>query len=265
MELVYVPAGDFLMGSAYDDPEALPGEMPRHLVFLDAYWMDKTEVTNAMFERFVAATGHKTDAERYGSASVYIRCRWDRVFRARWRSPEGLGSDIGSRMDHPVVQVSWNDANAYCRWAGRRLPTEAEWEKAARGTDVRTYPWGEGPPAGELVNFADVNLGCSWADLTQDDGYERTAPVGTYPAGVSPYRALDMAGNVWEWVADWYDVGYYGRSPRENPQGSTWSLVRVVRGGSWSSGFPGFLRSASRFTGPSGYRSGDLGFRCARP
>ena len=263
MELVYVPAGDFLMGSADDDPEARDNEKPQHEVYLDAYWMDKTEVTNAMFEQFVAATGHRTDAERLGTAYVFNQCGWSRVEGAHWLRPEGPGSDIAGRMDHPVVQVSWNDADAYCRWAGRRLPTEAEWEKAARGSDGRKYPWGQGPPAGDLLNFADVNLGCSWADLTQDDGYERTAPVGTYPAGASPYGALDMAGNVWEWVADWYDSGYYAVSPRRNPPGPSAGEYRALRGGSWS--FPGvYVRAASRFWYTPDIRDYNNGFRCAR-
>jgi eukaryotic-like serine/threonine-protein kinase len=262
MELVYVPAGDFLMGSDDGDAYALSDEKPQHLVYLDAYWIDKTEVTNAMFDRFVEATGHETDAERDGGAWVYNECNWSNVSGANWRRPEGPGSDIGSRMDHPVVQVSWSDAEAYCRWAGRRLPTEAEWEKAARGSDGRKYPWGEGPPAGDLLNFADVNLGCSWADLTQDDGHERTAPVGTYPAGASPYGVLDMAGNVSEWVADWYG-DYYAVSPKDNPQGPATGTTRVVRGGSWDHYDDG-VRAAYRNASTPDGRFDVIGFRCAR-
>ena len=266
MVMVYVPAGDFLMGSTDDDRDARDDEKPQHMVYLDAYWIDKTEVTNTMFQRFVDATGYETDAERLGSGVVFgsNQCTWSGVFGAYWRSPEGPASDLAGRMSHPVVQVSWNDADAYCRWAGRRLPTEAEWEKAARGTDAGRYPWGEEPPAGNLVNFADVNLGCDWAHPTQDDGYERTAPVGTFPAGASPYGALDMAGNVWEWVADWWYSGYYTVSLRSNPTGPDTGDVRVVRGGSWDE-VAGGLRSSDRGRRFPDVRSGSGGFRCVRP
>lgn len=267
MELVYVPAGDFVMGSTDDDPDAFSDEKPRHTVYLDGYWIDKTEVTNAMFARFVDATGYKTDAETDGGADVQNQCYWRWRTGAYWRSPEGPGSDIAGRMSHPVVQTSWNDANAYCRWVGRRLPTEAEWEKAARGTDSREYPWGNAPLAGSLANFPDVNLGCRGSDLTQDDGWERTAPVGTYPAGASPYGALDMAGNVWEWVSDWYDSDYYAVSPRSNPPGPSAGHTRVVRGGAWGY-LPRDLRSSARNYGKFSHptvRENGHGFRCARP
>ena len=132
--------------------------------------------------------------------------------------------------------MSWNDAVAYCNWAGRRLPTEAEWEKAAKGTDGRMFPWGNAPVAGDLLNLADASLKYHWSDESINDGYTYTAPVGSFPRGVSPYGALDMAGNIWEWTADWYRADYYTNSPYANPQGpDSGDNKRVQRGGGWNS------------------------------
>jgi formylglycine-generating enzyme required for sulfatase activity len=129
--------------------------------------------------------------------------------------------------------MSWSDALAYCAWAGRRLPTEAEWEKAARGVDGRAFPWGDEPAAGHLLNYADQHLPVPWAAAEVDDGYRFFAPVGRYPAGASPYGALDLAGNAWEWVADFFDDRYYARSPYADPAGPETGVERVLRGGSW--------------------------------
>jgi serine/threonine-protein kinase len=234
MVLLYVSPGEFLMGSADSDSEADPEEKPQHRVSLDGFWIDKTEVTNAMFAKFVRDTGYRTDAEKSGKSYAYIgNEKWDVVNGAQWRNPQGHSSNINGLDLHPVVNVSWNDANAYCSWAGRRMPTEAEWEKAARGTDGRLYPWGSSRPNGSLLNFADRNFDISWADKNTDDGYTFTAPVGSYPKGVSFYGALDMAGNVWQWVNDWYDENYYRNSPIQNPTGPSSGEFRVLRGGSW--------------------------------
>jgi len=161
------------------------------------------------------------------------------------------------------VQVSWNDAKAYCEWAGRRLPTEAEWEKAARGTDGQKYPWGNEDVAGNRVNFCDKNCSWSWADNSIDDGYELTAPVGNYPDGASPYGALDMAGNVWEWTADWYGADYYKDAPERNPQGPDTRGSRVLRGGSWSNEAR-WVRAWYRGRNDPGFRYVNFGVRCAR-
>ncbi len=234
--MVYVPAGEFIMGS--DKGEV--NEQPVHTVYLDAFYMDKTEVTNAQYQRCVEAGACRTPT-----------CDWG----------EPTYGDA-SKADHPVVCVNWNDAQAYCAWAGKRLPTEAEWEKAARGTDGRTYPWGN-TFDGSRLNFCDRNCEFDWKDSDADDGYAQTAPVGSYPQGASPHGALDMAGNVWEWEADWYDAGYYSQSPGRNPPGPDSGQYRVLRGGSWHDG-GGFGRGAARNGGNPGDRGNYAGFRCAR-
>jgi formylglycine-generating enzyme required for sulfatase activity len=218
MVMVFVPAGEFSMGS--NDGES--DEKPVHTVYLDAYYIDEYEVTNAQYRKCVEAG--------VCSQPSY----WD---------------DSGyNKPNQPVVGVNWNDAKTYCQWAGARLPTEAEWEKAAQGTDGRTYPWG------------NQSADCSRANYGGCVG--RPAEVGQYPTGASPYGALDMAGNVWEWVADWYAADYYGRSPARNPQGPDSGQYRVLRGGSWSASAYS-LRAAYRGGSDPADRSGSSGFRCA--
>jgi formylglycine-generating enzyme required for sulfatase activity len=267
MVMVYVPAGEFLMGSADSDSNVKRDEKPQHKVMLDAYWVDRTEVTNAMFARFVEATSYKTDAEKARQASVYYENMksWKETAGADWQHPRGPSSNLTGLDTYPVVAVSWNDAAAYCQWAGRRLPTEAEWEKAARGPDGRKYPWGDiwDVQMARRVNFADRNLISDMADNNADDGYKFTAPAGSYPAGASRYDALDMAGNVWEWVRDWYEEQYYDRSPVENPTGPAAGQLRALRGGSW--GDPqSQVRVAVRGWNIPDFGIGYLGFRCAR-
>jgi formylglycine-generating enzyme required for sulfatase activity len=231
-EMVYVPAGEFTMGS----DEGGSDEQPVHTVYQDAFWIDKYEVTNAQYRACVEAGACDEPSDiAYYAANYYAQ--------------------------HPVVYVRWPQAEAYCQWAGKRLPTEAEWEKAARGTDGRTYPWGN-TFDGSKLNFCDKNCSFFWNDASVDDGYAFTAPVGSYPAGVSPYGALDMAGNVWEWVADWYDPGYYSQSSGRNPHGPGSGVERVLRGGSWSSTAP-YVRGATRHWAYSVHPD-FVGFRCAR-
>jgi formylglycine-generating enzyme required for sulfatase activity len=218
--MIYVPAGEFTMGSLDADRDARDEEKPAHTVNLDAFWIDKTEVTNAQYQKCVEAGACKEPT-----------C-WDK-------------GDLNG-VDQPVVCVTWDDAQTYAAWAGGRLPTEAEWEKAARGTDERLYPWGDEAADCDKANFK----GCMG----------RTVTVGSYPDGASPYGALDMAGNVWEWVADWYDEGYYQDSPTRNPQGPNSGERRALRGGSFDMS-ESRLRNAFRIGNMPAYSNWDLGFR----
>jgi formylglycine-generating enzyme required for sulfatase activity len=223
-------------------------ESPRRRVHLDAFYMDRYEVTNTLFGRFVAATGHRTAAEADGASAMwrYQNGKWEwvaKVAGAAWRTPSGPGS-VAVPQD-PVVHVSWYDATAYCRWAGKRLPSEAEWEKAARGEDGRRYPWGN-----------------TWQAVAHVGG-STTIPVGSLPAGASPYGIHDMAGNVWEWVADWYDAHYYSRSPLRNPPGPEHGTARVARGDGFLGSFVA-TRSAARWRAAPTYAVNHYGFRCAK-
>lgn len=223
MTLVYVPAGQFLMGSGDPEADAEPDERPQHTVFLDAFWLDRTEVTNEMYLRCIEA----------GACTPPVRAT--RYGDERYAS-------------HPIIGVTWGQAQDYCRWAGRRLPTEAEWEKAARGTDGRRFPWGNDEPTATRANF--------------DQTYAGTSEVGRFPDGASPYGVLDMAGNVWEWVADGYDAAYYQSSPKRNPPGAESANQRVLRGGAWNAEASA-IRVANRFWAFPGRNDTD-GFRCAR-
>jgi len=236
MFLLYVPAGEFTMGSDI----GLNDEKPVHTVYLDAFWIDQTEVTNHMFADFLNQQGNQTesveewfDAEE-GGVRIHLK-------------ENGWDVDSGYE-DHPVIAVSWYGADSYCSWVDRRLPTEAEWEKAARGTDERNYPWGNDPPEGNLLNFKQQVGG--------------PTEVGSYPIGVSPYGALDMAGNAVEWVNDWYEGAYYEDSPASNPLGPSDGRVRVLRGGSWAA--PVYAaRTTKRVGGDPRLTLNDFGFRCA--
>ena len=226
MEMVYVPEGTFIMGS--DD--GFDNEKPVREVYLDAYWIDKFEVTNAQYAMCVEA---KACDGPIGENS-YTRA--------------GYYSDL-QYANYPVVSVDWQRANAYCKWVGGSLPTEAQWEKAARGPDGNKYPWGNEDPTCDKANY----YGC---------GVEDTTEVGSYPEGASVYGALDMAGNVWEWVNDWY--GPYDANQTNNPQGPNAVSWHVIRGGSWYY-YGGDIRSAYRFNNAPNYRGISWGFRCAFP
>ncbi|NIS81293.1 MAG: SUMF1/EgtB/PvdO family nonheme iron enzyme [Anaerolineales bacterium] len=216
--MMEVPAGWFWMGEN-DDRRS---NRPKRKVYLDAFAIDKTEVTNAAFASFIASTGHEAEG-------------WN-------------GLIAQNNVELPVMGVLWKDADAYCRWAGKRLPTEAEWEKAARGTDGRRFPWGDTWKQ-VLANTSEAGLGAP-------------VPVGSYPDGASPYGVLDMAGNASEWVADHYDPDYYSHAPDRNPLGPTQILDHVLRGGSWASPMEQaqtFYRNSSHSVRPNPR----VGFRCA--
>ncbi len=249
MTLVCVPAGKFLMGAMASDWDAEIDERPQHEVTLDAFWIDRTEVTNRQFQLFAQATGYKTDAEKKGSSTFYDGSSWKETPGVNWKQPKGIGSDLSERWEFPVVHVSWSDAKTYCEWAKRSLPTEAQWEKAARGGDTRLYSWGNAAPDATLLNF-NMNI---------KDAVE----VGKYPKGASPYGAFDMAGNVWEWVADWYADNFYSLSSASNPTGPDSGQKRVMRGGSWYYDAKG-IRSTNRVGYPPSTTNIDDGFRCSR-
>jgi formylglycine-generating enzyme required for sulfatase activity len=239
--MVYVPAGEFLMGSTEAEiaavfrgasghvagvtKEGLACETPQRKVYLDGYWIYKNDVTVGEYRNFCLATGREMpDAPAWG-----------------WKD------------DHPMVNVTWNDAKAYCDWAGAALPTEAQWEKAARGGDVRNYPWGFTWDAGKLW--------CSVGEKRMS-----TAAVGRYPAGASPYGCLDMVGNVNQWCADWYDDSYYRKGENHNPPGAETGQMRVLRGGSWNKDATFYLRCAIRSAGIPNFRYlSYFGFRCVVP
>lgn len=265
MQMVCVPAGKFTMGMTDNELAAviaidnmyghLMDEQPSHKVYLDEYWIGRYPVTVAQFEAFVEATGYQTTAEKEGGGTTWRGTEWVHVYGANWRHPYGPNSDVLLKANHPVTLVSWDDAVAFCEWASQvtgrmvRLPTEAEWEKAARGTDGRIYPWGNRWPDPYLCNF-NFNV-------------KDTTPVDLYsPLGDSPYGCADMSGNVAEWCADRWGMLYYLDSPTRNPPGPTSGNERVQRGGGWS-GSASYVRAASRRGRTPKSSTAACGFRCA--
>jgi formylglycine-generating enzyme required for sulfatase activity len=244
MILKYVPAGEFLMGASETDAAANDDERPQHMVALDGFWIDSTEVSNGMYASCVKE-GACTPPVEDSSLSR----------RTYASAPSCSG--------YPVVEVSWQQAADYCHWAGRRLPTEAEWEKAARGTDARVFPWGNDYPSDAVANLCGREcLRIEPRDPGIDDGYLDTAPVGSFEIDRSVFGVLDMAGNVAEWVADRGQADYYSVSPSVNPAGPIAGETRVFRGGAFVT-----IGSAARLSA-RGYllpttTSNFIGFRCA--
>lgn len=277
---VEIPAGSFLMGDAFDEGYPGDGEAPVHEVHLGGFRIDATTVTNAQFARFVRETGHVTDAEQLGVSAVLAMVVaadpddvlhrvaaapwWVAVSGASWRHPEGRRSDVVGRGDHPVVHVSWHDAQAYCRWSGTRLPTEAEWEYAARGgLASRRFPWGD-----DLLGY-DGRWRCNvWqgdfpAVNDVDDGWLTTAPVRAYePNGFGLHQ---MVGNVWEWCADWFDRAAYLHARADDPRGPAHGENRVMRGGSYlcHDSYCRRYRVAARSSNDPLAASANVGFRTA--
>ena len=268
LELVRVPAGEFVMGTrtadiagllkAYGGEQAwYEWEVPQHRLALPEYTIGKTPVTVSQFELFVKATGYRTAAEEEGWGWVWTGQALQQEQGASWRHPRGAKSDVASKGDHPATQVTWHDAQAFCRWANMRLASEAEWEKAARGVDGRVFPWGDQAPDDSLCNF-----GMKVGDTT---------PVSRSVKGASPYGVLDMAGNVWEWTGSlWgtdgnkpeYGYPYNPTDGREDLQAAN-PIWRVVRGGSYIYG-DGSVRCACRGKSDPGRRSDNIGFRVVR-
>jgi len=251
-----VPGGAFRRGSSFEQNKVhfsmcrkvdkncrfwwFTDEFPSKMVEVDAFWIDIYEVTNEKYLEFVLATGHRPALDDTCETDA---CREGNLWKGA-SFPDAI-------RNQPVTQVSWYDANAYCQWRGKRLPTEAEWEKAARGTRGRMYPWGDDSPEGRATYQR------KW------QGINTMTDVGHYPGGVSLYSVHDMAGNVWEWVDDWYHKNYYARGTKINPKGPASGEFKVVRGGSWVN-FADSLRSAFRRWSLPDVRFNDTGFRCAR-
>jgi formylglycine-generating enzyme required for sulfatase activity len=249
-ETVLIPAGEFQMGcdDSNSNESCYSDEQPLHTVYLGAYTIDKYEVTNAQYAEFLNAMGNLEEGGK----------TWLDTDAPNVHIHEGGGvwqTDAGYE-DHPVIEVTWYGAAAYCEWIGGRLPTEAEWEYAARGSsDTRMYPWGNEEPDCSRLNYRDDTARC----------VGDTTPVGSYPSGASPYGALDMAGNVWEWVNDWYQSDYYDVSPYSNPSGPNSGASKVFRGGGWLYDWS-LVRVAYRSCPSPGYPYFSnlyLGFRCA--
>jgi formylglycine-generating enzyme len=277
--MVHLPGGEFRMGNPRGDGYPADGESPVHTVRLRPFWIDPTTVTNAAFARFADATGFVTESEQYGwsfvfggllpddfedTAAAAATPWWRQVFGADWRHPEGPQSSIDDRPDHPVVQVSWADAAAYAAWTGKRLPTEAEWEYAARGgLDGVAFPWGaEREPGGE--HRMNVFQGLFPNDNTGADGYLGTAPVTAFPP--NGFGLYATTGNVWEWCADWFAAGYYAVSPTDDPPGPAGGTHRVYRGGSYlcHDSYCYRYRVDSRSGSTPDSAAGNVGFRCVR-
>jgi sulfatase modifying factor 1 len=277
-DMVLLDGGRFLMGSDSPDAFASDGEGPVRQVLLDPFYISKVPVTNAQFGEFISRSGYVTEAQRWGWSFVFrnhvveehrgpalsATPWWVRVDGADWAHPDGPFHRAQERPHHPVVQVSWNDAQAYCEWAGVRLPTEAEWEFAARGgLEQKTYPWGdELMPGGRHAcniwqgTFPDV-------DLAQD-GFSAPAPVDSFdPNG---YGLYTLVGNVWEWCADYFDAQWHQAATRVNPVGPLWGTTRVMKGGSYlcHASFCFRYRNAARTANTPDSATGNIGFRVVR-
>jgi sulfatase modifying factor 1 len=264
-DMVRVPGGTYRMGS----DQGPDNEKPAHAVTVHAFWMDRYELTNRAFERFVAATHYVTEAEKQGWSGVFDprQSAWTSAKGADWRHPDGPQSSLDARWDHPVVHVCWDDANAFCGWAGKRLPTEAEWERAARGgREGAEYAWGDTfKPRGRFR--ANTWQGTFPEKDRGEDGFAGIAPVGRFPPNA--YGLYDIIGNVWEWTADWYADDAYAQAAAGavDPKGAVSGTERVIRGGSWlcSDNYCTGYRVSARQHTPHDSGLNNVGFRCVQP
>ncbi len=274
-EMIKLDGGSFLMGSN-DRTFPADGEAPVREVTLDPFWIDATAVTNAQFTQFVDATGYVTEAERFGWSFVFFAFLpknapplrsvpaapwWRQVFKADWRRPEGFNSTIDMRQNHPVVHVSWHDAAAYARWAGKKLPTEAQWEFAARGgLKQKQYPWGD-----KLLtngkHRCNIWQGKFPTLNTKRDGFVGTCPVRAFRP--NRYGLYNMTGNVWEWCADWFSPDFHQRDTRINPQGPPIGTAKVMKGGSYlcHKSYCNRYRVGARTYNTADSSTGHMGFR----
>lgn len=280
-EMILLPGGPFLMGSESADTFPNDGEGPVRQVTVDSFWMDQYAVRNRDFMKFVQETQYVTEAERIGWSFVFAGdlpedspavnaqsvhgTEWWRVIeRATWLHPEGPGSNLADRTDHPVVQVSWNDAAAYAAWAGKRLPTEAEWEFAARGgLEQNAYPWGnELTPNGK--HLCNIWQGGFPVSNTAEDGYASTCPVDAFPP--NGYGLFGITGNTWEWIADWFHPTYHQLATRHNPIGPPQGTARMLKGGSYlcHRSYCNRYRVAARSSNTPDSATTNIGFRCVR-
>jgi formylglycine-generating enzyme required for sulfatase activity len=279
--MISLPGGKFLMGT--DNPEGFPedGEGPVREVTVSPFSIDRYPVTNELFGKFVTETGYKTEAHRFGWSFVFWSHVsedrfdelvedtvagvpwWCKVPGATWDAPEGPRSDVRSRANYPVVHISWNDAEAFCRWSGQRLPTEAEWEYAARGgLEQKLYPWGDKlRPNGE--HRCNIWQGEFPKIDTADDGYAGTCPVDAFPP--NDFGLYSVTGNTWEWCLDWFDAEYHRTSSRKDPKGPPAGVARVMKGGSFlcHRSYCNRYRVAARSSNTPDSSSSNIGFRCA--
>jgi len=279
-QMVSLPGGTFLMGTDYADAFPQDGEGPVREVNLNPFRIDKYPVTNDRYREFIVATGYRTEAEIFGWSFVFwahvskIRFNelvedtvaaapwWCKVPGAHWNAPEGPGSHLENRGDHPVVHVSWNDAQAYCRWTGQRLPTEAEWEYAARGgLQQKLYPWGDKlRPDGE--HRCNIWQGEFPRNDTGEDGYTGTSPVDAFPP--NGFGLYSTTGNTWEWCEDWFDPDFHRTASRDNPKGPATGSARVMKGGSFlcHKSYCNRYRVAARSSNTPDSSTSNIGFRC---
>lgn len=276
--MIKLDGGRFLMGT--DSPEQFiaDGEGPIREVTVDGFWMDARPVSNEQYREFVRATGYKTESERYGWSFVFhshIPSRlvedrasgvtwWCKVSGAEWAHPEGPDSSVDSRLHFPTTHISWNDAAAYAKWAGKRLPTEAEWEYAARGgLEQKTYPWGdELTPGG--VHLCNVWQGEFPHSDTGEDGWTSVAPADAFPS--NGYGLFGITGNAWEWCADWFHPSFHVTATRVNPVGPPAGTTRVMKGGSYlcHRSYCNRYRVAARTSNTPDSATTNISFRCVR-